>query len=429
MDALRSLTRDEARARADLLAVDRYDIDGRPDRPARGRRLPRGLDGDASPAVRRARRRFVDCAAEVVSAPRSTAPSCRRTRSATRGSRWPTSPPTTSWSSSRCSGRPSRGHRRCTASVDAADKRGLRLDVVRARRGAARLGLLRPARPQGRARLHRHGTRHAGRCCRNSGDADGRGRRRRPALDVRRHAARCRRTCRSSTPGRSTSSAPSATATTSGLYCRQSLASLPRPRRGRAVRRHGGRARVLRRAVRHAVPAAPLRPGVRARHGRRDGELRLRDLDATRSSTAATRRHGQREERAAILLHEMAHMWFGDIVTMRWWDDLWLNEAFAEWACNWATAAATEFTDTWAGFLTGAKLGGYRADRAPTTHPIRQAVRRRRRGGRRLRRHHLLEGRERPQAAGRLRRRGRVRRRPARRTSRSTPGATPSSTT
>jgi aminopeptidase N len=84
--------------------------------------------------------------------------------------------------------------------------------------------------------------------------------------------------------------------------------------------------------------------------------------------------HGQREERAAILLHEMAHMWFGDIVTMRWWDDLWLNEAFAEWAANWATAAATEFTDKWAGFLTGAKLAGYRADRAPTSHPIRQEV-------------------------------------------------------
>ncbi|MDX6213358.1 MAG: aminopeptidase, partial [Frankiales bacterium] len=84
--------------------------------------------------------------------------------------------------------------------------------------------------------------------------------------------------------------------------------------------------------------------------------------------------HGQREERAAVLLHEMAHMWFGDIVTMRWWDDLWLNEAFAEWAANWACAAATEFTDKWAGFLTGAKLAGYRADRAPTTHPIRQVV-------------------------------------------------------
>jgi aminopeptidase N len=79
-----------------------------------------------------------------------------------------------------------------------------------------------------------------------------------------------------------------------------------------------------------------------------------------------------REARAAILLHEMAHMWFGDIVTMRWWDDLWLNEAFAEWACHWAAAAATEFTDIWATFLAGWKLGGYASDRAPSRHPIRQ---------------------------------------------------------
>jgi aminopeptidase N len=82
----------------------------------------------------------------------------------------------------------------------------------------------------------------------------------------------------------------------------------------------------------------------------------------------------ERQRRALVLLHEMAHMWFGDIVTMRWWDDLWLNEAFAEWACCWAAEAATTFTDAWSGFLASDKLWGYAADMAPTTHPIRQPV-------------------------------------------------------
>jgi aminopeptidase N len=84
--------------------------------------------------------------------------------------------------------------------------------------------------------------------------------------------------------------------------------------------------------------------------------------------------HAEREARALVLLHEMAHMWFGDMVTMRWWEDLWLNEAFAEWACHWAAEAATRFTDAWAGFLASNELAGYAADIAPTTHPIRQAV-------------------------------------------------------
>jgi aminopeptidase N len=82
----------------------------------------------------------------------------------------------------------------------------------------------------------------------------------------------------------------------------------------------------------------------------------------------------EREQRAVVLLHEMAHMWFGDMVTMRWWEDLWLNEAFAEWACFWAAEAATKFTDAWSSFLTSEKLFGYAADMAPTTHPIRQPV-------------------------------------------------------
>ncbi len=76
------------------------------------------------------------------------------------------------------------------------------------------------------------------------------------------------------------------------------------------------------------------------------------------------------EFRCSVITHEMAHMWFGDLVTMKWWDDLWLNESFAEWACYWCEAEATEFTDAWTGFANARKQTGYRADQLPSTHPI-----------------------------------------------------------
>ncbi|HEY8320085.1 MAG TPA: aminopeptidase N [Amnibacterium sp.] len=82
----------------------------------------------------------------------------------------------------------------------------------------------------------------------------------------------------------------------------------------------------------------------------------------------------QRSSRANVVLHEMAHMWFGDLVTMQWWDDLWLNEAFASWAATWAMVGATEFTDAWATDLLDSKLSGYRQDMGPATHPIRGVV-------------------------------------------------------
>ena len=76
------------------------------------------------------------------------------------------------------------------------------------------------------------------------------------------------------------------------------------------------------------------------------------------------------EFRTAVILHEMAHMWFGDLVTMKWWDDLWLNESFAEWACYHAAVEATAFTESWTGFTNSRKQTGYRQDQLPSTHPI-----------------------------------------------------------
>jgi aminopeptidase N len=76
------------------------------------------------------------------------------------------------------------------------------------------------------------------------------------------------------------------------------------------------------------------------------------------------------ELRTMVILHEMAHMWFGDLVTMKWWDDLWLNESFAEFCGTLASAEATRFTDAWTTFCTGRKAWGYMQDRLPSTHPI-----------------------------------------------------------
>ncbi|MGH9041062.1 MAG: M1 family aminopeptidase, partial [Acidimicrobiia bacterium] len=77
-----------------------------------------------------------------------------------------------------------------------------------------------------------------------------------------------------------------------------------------------------------------------------------------------------RERRAETLLHEMAHMWFGDLVTMRWWDDLWLNESFATFASHLAMVEATRFRSAWTTFASAWKVWAYRQDQLPSTHPI-----------------------------------------------------------
>ncbi|MER7335605.1 MULTISPECIES: aminopeptidase N [unclassified Micromonospora] len=81
----------------------------------------------------------------------------------------------------------------------------------------------------------------------------------------------------------------------------------------------------------------------------------------------------QREVRATTIAHEMAHMWFGDLVTMRWWDDLWLNESFAEYLGTRVTAEATRFDRAWTTFAIRRKSWGYTADQRPSTHPVAPA--------------------------------------------------------
>ena len=76
------------------------------------------------------------------------------------------------------------------------------------------------------------------------------------------------------------------------------------------------------------------------------------------------------ERRAETVLHELAHMWFGDLVTMRWWDDLWLNESFATYISTLCQSEATEYVTAWTTFANTEKAWAYAQDQLPSTHPI-----------------------------------------------------------
>lgn len=96
------------------------------------------------------------------------------------------------------------------------------------------------------------------------------------------------------------------------------------------------------------------------------GAVTFRDEYIFRSQAS----HYQYERRADTVLHEMAHMWFGDLVTMRWWDDLWLNESFATWASAAAQAEATKFRTAWVTFANKEKAWAYGQDQLSSTHPV-----------------------------------------------------------
>jgi aminopeptidase N len=153
-----------------------------------------------------------------------------------------------------------------------------------------------------------------------------------------------------------------------GVYCRQSLAGYLDPDEIFEVTRQGFD--FFHEAFRVRYPFGKYDqlfvPEFKAGAMENAGAVTLLDDYVFRSRVTDS----FREARASTILHEMAHMWFGDLVTMRWWDDLWLNESFATWAGTVAEAEATRWTGSWTTFAQAWKAWAYRQDQLPSTHPV-----------------------------------------------------------
>jgi aminopeptidase N len=153
-----------------------------------------------------------------------------------------------------------------------------------------------------------------------------------------------------------------------GIYCRQSLAHYLDPEEIFAITRDGFD--FFERRFGHAYP-----------FGKYD-QLYVPDFSAGAMENAGCVTHNERMlfrsrvtdaermHRAETILHEMAHMWFGDLVTMRWWDDLWLNETFAEYMGYLGVVEATRFKSAWIEFADATKAAARSQDQLPTTHPV-----------------------------------------------------------
>ena len=153
-----------------------------------------------------------------------------------------------------------------------------------------------------------------------------------------------------------------------GLYCRQSLAPYLDPGEIFEVTRQGFDFYHSSFGIKYPFGECrrALRAGVQGRRTKNAGCVTFVEAYIFRSRVTDF----AREARAETILHEMAHMWFGNLVTMRWWDDLWLNESFATWAGTLAQAEATRWTAAWTTFAQLYKAWAYRQDQLPSTHPI-----------------------------------------------------------